>query len=168
VPDVFKDKRGFFLESYHERHFRAHGINVNFVQENHSRSLKKGVLRGLHFQKPPYTQAKLVRVSRGSVYDVFVDLRQNSRTFGKWGSIILSDKNFYILFVPEGFAHGFCAMEDKTDFLYKVSNDYMPKSETGVVWRDPTLKIKWPIPDKDLIISDKDKKLPKFKNLTAL
>lgn len=170
VPPVFEDERGFFLESYSKEVFAKHGIDADFKQENHSRSLKKGTLRGLHFQKPPYTQAKLVRVSKGGVYDVIIDLRQNSETYCRYGLFELNDKNFNMLFVPKGFAHGFCVLEDDTDFLYKVDEYYEPKSESGIIWNDPAFKIQWwpfsaPFSAKDLIISDKDKKLPNFRDL---
>ena len=165
-PQVFRDERGFFLESYSEKIFKDNGITANFVQDNHSLSLKKGVLRGLHFQKPPHTQAKLVRVTRGKVYDVIVDLRKNSETFGKWEGFNLSAENFHMLFVPKGFAHGFITLEDNTEFQYKCDAYYDKESEGGIIWNDPDLNINWPV--ENPILSDKDKLLPKFKDLEPL
>lgn len=165
-PQVFRDERGFFLEAYSEKIFKDNGITANFVQDNHSLSLKKGVLRGLHFQKPPYTQAKLVRVTHGKVYDVIVDLRKNSETFGKWEGFELSADNFEILYVPKGFAHGFITIEDNTEFQYKCDEYYNKESEGGIIWNDPDLNINWPV--ENPILSDKDKLLPKFKDLEPL
>ncbi len=153
---VFKDNRGFFMESYNEEEFKKIGLDMNFVQDNHSRSVK-GVLRGLHFQiKKP--QGKLVRVIRGKVFDVAVDLRKNSPTYKRWFGIELSDENMLIVYIPEGFAHGFLALED-SDFFYKVTEFYHPEYDGGIRWDDPEIGIKWPVA-KDLIISEKDKKLP--------
>ena len=162
-PEVFGDERGFFLESYSRKEFAKAGIDVDFLQDNHSMSAKRGVLRGLHFQKPPHTQEKLVRVVRGAVLDVIVDLRRKSPTFGKWESFKLSAKNFRMLFVPKGFAHGFCTLEDNTEFLYKASDFYAPKSEGGIAWNDADLGIDWPL--KDLIINERDKNFPLLKEL---
>ena len=153
---VFKDNRGFFMESYNEEEFKKIGLDMNFVQDNHSRSTK-GVLRGLHFQlKKP--QGKLVRVIRGKVFDVAVDLRKNSPTYKRWFGIELSDENMLMMYIPEGFAHGFLALED-SDFFYKVTEFYHPEYDGGIKWDDPEIGIKWPVA-KDLIISEKDKKLP--------
>lgn len=162
-PQVFQDERGFFLESYSQKEFKKQGIDVDFVQDNHSKSVKKGVLRGLHFQNPPYTQAKLVRAVKGSVFDVIVDLRKSSPTFGQWEGFTLSAENFDMLFIPKGFAHGFCTLEDNTEFLYKTDEFYAPESEGGIIWNDPDLKIDWPI--KDPILKERDKKWPRFKDL---
>ena len=162
-PQVFQDERGFFLESYSQKKFQEQGIEVNFVQDNHSKSVKKGVLRGLHFQNPPYTQAKLVRVVKGSVFDVIVDLRKDSETFGQWEGFTLSADNFDMLFIPKGFAHGFCTLEDNTEFLYKTDEFYAPESEKGILWNDPDLKISWPI--ENPIINDRDKHWPKLKDV---
>ncbi len=159
-PKVFQDERGFFLESYSEKVFAEKGIDVHFVQDNHSLSVKKGVLRGLHFQKPPFAQAKLVRVTRGAVYDVIVDLRRNSPTFGQWQEFELTAKNFQMLFIPRGFGHGFCTLEENTEFIYKVDNIYAPEADSGIIWNDPTLKIDWPV--ENPILSEKDGKLGKF------
>lgn len=164
-PKVFQDNRGFFLEAYSRKVFEEHGIKTEFVQDNHSMSVNKGVLRGIHFQKPPYAQAKLVRVVKGSVYDVIVDLRKNSETFGQWESFTLSAENFNILFVPRGFGHGFCTLEDNTEFLYKVDNLYAPDADAGIIWNDPILKIDWPV--EEPILSEKDGKLPEFKNVES-
>lgn len=141
-PRVFEDERGYFFESYNRESFLSHGIDAAFVQDNESRSMKN-VLRGLHFQKPPFSQAKLVRVMRGSVLDVAVDLRKQSPTFGKWASIVLSDKNKWMYWIPEGFAHGFLTLEDNTVFFYKCTNVYNRESESSIRWNDPTLNIDW-------------------------
>jgi len=165
-PKVFQDQRGFFFESYSQKVFKEHGIEADFVQDNHSMSVKKGVLRGIHFQKPPYVQAKLVRAARGSVYDVIVDLRKDSRTYGQWEGYTLSAENFLMLFVPKGFGHSFCTLEENTEFLYKTDNFYAPESDAGIIWNDPELGIDWPI--EDPILSDKDKALPKMADSKSL
>ncbi len=161
-PQVFQDERGFFLESYSKKEFSNNGIKANFVQDNYSKSIRKGTLRGLHFQLPPYAQAKLVRVTKGSVFDIVLDLRKKSPTFSKWQSFYLSEKNFLILFIPKGFAHGFCTLEKETEFEYKCDNFYNPQNESGIIWNDPMLKINWPI--KKPILSEKDKKQQSFEN----
>jgi dTDP-4-dehydrorhamnose 3,5-epimerase len=162
-PKFFKDERGFFVESYSKKVFQENGIDVDFVQDNHSLSTQKGVLRGLHFQKPPYAQSKLVRVTRGKVYDVIVDLRKNSPTYKKWQGFELSAENGDMLFVPKGFAHAFCTLEENTEFMYKVDEFYSPDSDSGIIWNDSELSIDWPI--KNPIMSDKDKKLKKLSEL---
>lgn len=164
-PRVFRDPRGFFLESYSQRKFAEAGIEAAFVQDNHSLSASRGVLRGMHFQAPEDTQAKLVRVIKGRVFDVIVDLRKNSQTFGKWEGFELSADNFLILYVPRGFAHGFCTLEDNTEFEYKCDNFYNPEKEAGFIWNDPDLKIDWPV--KNPILSEKDTKLQFFKDLKS-
>jgi len=164
-PQVFQDERGFFLESYSKKKFQEAGIKADFVQDNHSLSVSKGVLRGLHFQNPEDAQAKLVRVTKGAVYDVIVDLRKDSETFGRWEGFELTSDNFYMLFVPRGFAHGFVTLKDRTEFQYKCDNFYNPANESGIAWNDPDLKINWPI--ENPILSEKDKKLPFFKNLNS-
>jgi dTDP-4-dehydrorhamnose 3,5-epimerase len=164
-PQVFQDERGFFLESYSRKEFREQGIEAEFVQDNHSKSVSKGVLRGLHFQNLPHAQAKLVRVVRGSVFDVILDLRKESPTFGQWEGFTLSANNFQMLFIPKGFAHGFCTLEDNTEFLYKTDAFYSPESEGGIIWNDPDLKINWPIENQ--ILSEKDKKWPELKNFNS-
>jgi dTDP-4-dehydrorhamnose 3,5-epimerase len=162
-PTVYSDERGFFMETYSYRDFKRGGIDINFVQDNHSHS-KKWVLRGLHFQKK-HLQGKLVRVVNGKVFDVAVDLRKGSKTFGKWFSIELSGENKRQFYIPPGFAHGFLSLEDDTDFLYKCTDYYYPGDEGGIVWNDSAINIRWPIGKvEDLIISDKDKALPTFKD----
>lgn len=153
-PKVFGDERGFFLETFEQKRYQQMlDINFNFVQDNHSRS-QKGVLRGLHFQKQN-PQGKLVRVVRGQVYDVVVDIRKDSKTFGKWISIILSEENKTQLWIPPGLAHGFVVLSDIADFEYKCTNYYDPKSEESLLWNDPTVNIDWPITNP--ILSTKDK-----------
>jgi dTDP-4-dehydrorhamnose 3,5-epimerase len=161
-PQVFQDDRGFFLESYNELKFKEAAINTKFVQDNHSLSKEKGVLRGLHFQLPPHTQSKLVRVVAGSVYDVIVDLRKESETFGQWQGFELTAENFQMLYVPKGFAHGFRTLEENTEFLYKCDNLYAPDHDSGIVWYDSDLKIDWLI-DGEPIVSEKDSKQQSFK-----
>jgi dTDP-4-dehydrorhamnose 3,5-epimerase len=159
-PQIFEDDRGYFFESFNESEMKRHGINGPFVQDNQSVS-HKGVLRGLHFQKPPFQQAKLVRVVQGSVIDVVVDIRKESKTFGKHFSVELNATDKKMLWIPEGFAHGFVSLEDETSFLYKVTEYYRPMAESGIIFNDIELNIDWNI--KDLIVSKKDKILPSFK-----
>ena len=153
-PRVFGDARGFFMETWNAAAFAQAGLNVTFVQDNHSRS-QKGVLRGLHFQNPG-AQGKLVRVTRGAVFDVAVDLRASSPTFGQWVGVELSADNNRMFWVPEGFAHGFLTLEDDTDFLYKCTAPYAPQSEHTLAWNDPAVGVAWPVAGIDPIISDKD------------
>ena len=160
-PDVFKDDRGYFYESYNKERFAKAGLNMDFVQDNESKS-DKGVLRGLHFQKPPYAQGKLVRVIKGSVMDVAVDLRKGSPTYGKWESVVLTEENKLQFWIPEGFAHGFVALEDNTIFNYKCTNVYNKESEGSILWNDPDINISWNIDNP--ILSEKDKISPLFKN----
>jgi dTDP-4-dehydrorhamnose 3,5-epimerase len=159
-PHVHADHRGFFLESYSAPKFAAAGIDCVFVQDNHSKSSSKGVIRGLHFQTPPCEQSKLVRVIRGSIFDVAVDLRPNSLTYGKWLAFELSEYNFNMLFIPKGFAHGFCTLEDNTEIAYKVDCPYSRENDTGIIWNDPNLSIKWPTDNP--ILSEKDGGLPRL------
>ena len=154
-PAVFGDDRGFFLESWNADCFRTAGLDLNFVQDNHSRSAK-GVLRGLHFQNP-MPQGKLVRVVNGSVWDVAVDLRKSSATYGKWFGIELSAANKRMFWVPEGFAHGFLTLQDGTDFLYKCTGPYTPQYEQSLAWDDPTVGIEWPLHGMIPLLSDKDR-----------
>lgn len=161
-PKVFSDDRGFFLESYNKKLFADNGISVDFVQDNHSRS-SKDVLRGLHYQLPPYAQDKLVRVVQGEVMDVVVDVRHDSSTFGQWTNVLLSATNKKLLFVPQGFAHGFVVLSETVDFEYKVSNYYSKEHERGIFWNDPVLAIKWGIATP--VLSEKDKLLPLFSEL---
>lgn len=163
-PQVYQDPRGCFYESYRKQLFSRNGIKDHFVQDNVSCS-SKGVLRGLHYQVAPRAQAKLVRVVRGSVYDVAVDIRPRSKTFGKSFSIVLSAENRKMLYIPKGFAHGFCVLEEGTEFTYKVSDYYSPEHERGILWSDPDLAIAWPKLDGPFILSDKDKKYPPFNSL---
>jgi len=155
-PRVFGDERGFFMETWNEAAFRDAGLDLTFVQDNHSRS-QKGVLRGLHFQNPG-PQGKLVRVTNGAVFDVAVDLREGSATFGKWAGVELSAENKRMFWVPEGFAHGFLTLADDTDFLYKCTAPYAPNSEHTLAWDDPSVGIDWPVADLNPIISEKDAK----------
>lgn len=164
-PRVFEDDRGYFFESYNRQNFLAQGIEATFVQDNESRSMK-GVLRGLHFQKPPFSQGKLVRVMRGSVLDVAVDLRSKSSTYGKWASIVLTDRNKWMYWIPEGFAHGFLTLEDNTVFFYKCTNVYNRDSEGSIRWDDPTLSIDWGKVEKP-ILSDKDINAPLFSDFVS-
>jgi len=161
-PRVFGDDRGFFLESFSRKDFESAGIEMEVVQTNHSRSVG-GVLRGLHFQYPPYEQAKLVRCIRGEILDVAADIRPSSTSFGRYFSTDLSDSNKLMLYVPRGFAHGFAVLSDIAEIEYAVDNVYAPDHEGGVIWNDPDLAIKWPV--EKPILSEKDKKLPALRDL---
>ena len=163
-PRVFPDERGYFFESFNAKTLKNKGLDVSFVQDNISMS-QKGVLRGIHFQKPPYAQGKLVQVLRGAVLDVAVDLRKNSPTYGEHYAHILSEENKTQLYVPEGFGHGFVTLEDNTLFSYKCTNFYNKKSEGSILWNDKNLGIDWQI--KDPIISEKDKIAKPFLNFTS-
>ncbi len=163
-PKVFGDDRGFFFESFSQKIFEeAVGRKVEFVQDNHSKSCK-GVLRGLHYQLEPYAQGKLVRCVAGEVFDVAVDIRKSSPTFGKWVGVNLSAENKRQLWIPEGFAHGFLVISDMAEFVYKTTNDYHPESDRGLLWNDETLSINWPIEEYP-ILSEKDKNAKKITNL---
>ena len=159
-PSVYEDNRGYFFESYNQRFFREQGIYTNFVQDNQSISVK-GVLRGLHFQKIA-PQAKLVRCIVGEVYDVVVDLRKSSDTYKKWFGVKLSEDNMKMMFVPKGFAHGFVTLSDVVVFHYKCDELYMPSSDGGIIYNDPELNIDWGVDVNELILSDKDRVLPKL------
>ena len=166
-PQIFEDSRGFFLESYNYNTFKELGIENVFVQDNHSKSLK-GVLRGLHFQKEEYSQAKLISILKGSVLDIVVDLRKDSETFGRYFAIEINEKSKRMLFIPKNFAHGFLTLEDDTEVFYKCDNFYNPKSEIGIIWNDRDLNINWNfkkynIGENELIISEKDKNNISFK-----
>ena len=168
IPDVllveaqaFPDERGFFMEIYKESVFDTNGIKTRFVQDNFSHSVK-GVLRGLHYQKNPKAQAKLVMATSGEIFDVAVDIRKDSSTYGKWVGETLSSQNRNLLYIPEGFAHGFCVLSDTADVLYKVSSEYSPEHEKGIIWNDPDISIKWPR-DNPVVIQ-KDLQLPTLKN----
>lgn len=164
-PQVFGDERGFFFESFNAEQFLAQtGIEVTFVQDNESRS-KRGVLRGLHFQKEPHAQAKLVRVVSGRVLDVAVDIRPESPTFGRYVATELSGDNHRQMFIPKGFAHGYVVLEDDTVFQYKCDEFYHPESEGGIAWNDPQIGIEWPLSESELILSDKDRNRPTLKEL---
>jgi len=168
-PKVFGDNRGWFMESWSKKKFEEVGINCEFVQDNHSFSGKKGTLRGLHFQKGEYSQAKLVRVLRGMVYDVAVDLRKDSPTFLNWFGVELSEENKKELFVPRGFAHGFLTLTDNVEFAYKADNYYNKESEGAIRFDDEKIGVDWKLADLgvgEVIVSDKDKTAPKFEELT--
>lgn len=162
-PKVFEDSRGYFYESYNQQTFEKAGINNHFVQDNQSKS-NKGVLRGLHYQLEPFAQAKLVRVISGSVYDVAVDIRKGSPTFGQWFGEILSAENKKQMFIPRGFAHGFLVLEDNTEFFYKCDNFYSKEHDRGIKFDDPAITINWNFPMEELILSEKDKNAPLLKD----
>ena len=160
-PDVFQDDRGFFMETYREARYEEHGIPTRFVQDNLSRS-RRGTLRGLHFQHPQ-AQAKLVQAVRGEIFDICVDIRQGSPDFGRWFGLRLSSDEPVQLFVPEGFAHGFCALSDEALLLYKSSRPYAPDCDAGILWSDPDIGIAWPV--EDPLLSPKDRALPRLRDL---
>ena len=161
-PTVFGDNRGYFMETYNYKEFKEAGLGMVFVQDNQSKS-KKGVLRGLHFQKR-YPQGKLVRVISGEVFDVAVDIRKGSKTYGKWVGVILSEDNKRQFYIPEGFAHGFLVLSDEAEFTYKCTEFYHPEDEGGIAWNDPDINVKWPLEGIDnIIFSKKDKLWPTFK-----
>ena len=163
-PQVFGDERGYFTETYNERDMQAAGLDLKFVQDNQSMS-KRGVLRGLHRQME-YPQGKLVRVIRGEVFDVAVDLREGSPTYGQWEGIILSAENMKQLYIPEGFAHGFLVLSDEAEFVYKVTDFFHPGDELGVMWNDPDIGVEWPIPeDMEIILSEKDQNWPYLRDI---
>lgn len=162
-PKVFSDKRGYFFEAWKKDEFDNHVGKVNFIQDNESRS-SYGVLRGLHYQKGEWSQAKLVRVIKGKVLDVAVDIRKSSPTFGKYVSVELSEENKRQFFIPRGFAHGFLVLSDDAIFTYKVDNSYAPQSEAGIYWNDKDINIDWPIDPDDVIVSDKDNKASALKD----
>lgn len=160
-PKVFGDARGYFMETYHYEEFKKAGLDQVFVQDNQSSS-SRGVLRGLHYQRE-HTQGKLVRVLSGKVFDVAVDIRKNSKTYGKWFGVELSAEEKNMFYIPEGFAHGFYVMSDSAEFAYKCTDFYDPSSEAGIMWNDPAVGVEWPIPAGEIpLISEKDKKYPAF------
>lgn len=163
IPRVFEDERGFFMEAYNQKVFAENGIDIQWVQDNHSRSVGK-VLRGMHFQLPPHSQDKLVRVIKGKVLDVIIDLRQSSPTFKQWMAVELSEENKNIFFVPKGFAHGFLTLTDEVEFEYKVSNFYNKESDRGIAWNDSEIGIQWP-DTTDVILSAKDQVQPTLQEL---
>ena len=162
TPDRFGDDRGFFSETYNLQRYAEGGIHLAFVQDNHSLSRQRGVIRGLHCQLAPYAQGKLVRVVRGSVWDVAVDIRSGSPSYGRHVAAVLSAENWHQLWVPAGFLHGFCTLEPDTEVQYKVTAGYHRASERGVIWDDPGLALPWPIGSSEAILSDKDRQLPNF------
>lgn len=164
-PKRFGDDRGFFSEVFNARAYAEFGLDVEFVQDNHSLSVEKGVIRGLHFQIPPQPQGKLVRVVSGAVIDVIVDIRKGSPTYGQHEAVELSAENWRQLWVPEGFAHAFCTLSENTEFLYKVTGYYAPDCDKGLAFDDPALGIDWPVPLADAILSDKDRRHPTLAEL---
>lgn len=168
IPDViliesqeFSDERGFFIESFKDSVFVKNGVDAKFVQDNYSHSMY-GVIRGLHYQKPPHVQAKLMMALRGEIFDVAVDIRKGSPTYGQWVGEILSDKNHHLLYAPEGFAHGFCVLSENADVFYKVSSEYSPEHEGGILWNDSDISVKWPLDNPKVL--EKDQVLPTLKN----
>ncbi|SHO66929.1 dTDP-4-dehydrorhamnose 3,5-epimerase [Pseudoxanthobacter soli DSM 19599] len=168
IPKRFGDHRGFFSETWSDRAFRQQVADIGFVQDNHSLSAQKGTLRGLHFQKPPSAQGKLVRVVRGAVFDVAVDIRHGSPTFGRHVSVVLDAREGAQLWIPPGFLHGFCTLEDDTEFLYKVTGYYSAADDAGVAWDDPDLGIDWPVDEATAVLSDKDRKHPRLRDLPPI
>lgn len=173
IPDVklvtprrFIDTRGFFAETFNRRRFAELGLVSDFVQDNHSLSRPAGTVRGLHFQRAPCAQAKLVRVIRGAIYDVALDIRPGSPTYGRHVSVELSDENGAMILVPEGFAHGFCTLLPDTEVFYKVNRDYAPQQEGGIFWNDPALEIAWPVDPENAVLSERDIKWPLFSDYT--
>lgn len=164
VPRVFADDRGFFLETFNARDFEACGLPTQFVQDNHSRS-SRGVLRGLHYQYPTW-QGKLVRVVRGEIYDVAVDIRADSPTYGQWYGVILNDSNRQQLYIPPGFAHGFCVISETVDVTYKCTALYVPSEDAGIRWDDPDIGIDWPVSEP--LVSDKDRQAPLLRDIRPL
>lgn len=161
-PVVHGDHRGFFMESYNEKLMHENGIMHKFIQDNHSLSAEPGVLRGMHYQLNPKAQTKLIRVISGSIYDVILDIRKDSPTFGQWQGFILSDANKRQLLVPQGFAHGFCTLAANTQVIYKVDEYYSPEHDRGIAWNDPSLNIDWPVSNP--VLSDKDTRHPLLKD----
>jgi dTDP-4-dehydrorhamnose 3,5-epimerase len=165
VPKRFSDARGYFSETWSDRLFRVQIANMTFVQDNQSMSAKKGTLRGLHFQKPPCAQGKLVRVVRGSIFDVAVDIRRGSPTYGQHLAVTLSAGEGAQLWVPPGFLHGYCTLEEETEVFYKVTSYYSPNHDAGVLWSDRDLDIAWPVEPESVVLSDKDRQHPRLRDL---
>ncbi|MGV7217459.1 dTDP-4-dehydrorhamnose 3,5-epimerase [Bradyrhizobium sp. UFLA05-112] len=175
IPDVklirspkLSDHRGFFSETWNKRALQEHGLDLDFVQDNHSFSAATGTVRGLHFQIPPRAQAKLVRVVRGVIFDVAVDIRANSPAYGRHVSAVISAETWSQLLVPAGFAHGFMTLEENTEVLYKVTDYYAPDCDRGILWSDPDLGIEWPLPLASAVLSDKDSRFPRLRDLTNI
>lgn len=164
-PERLRDERGFFSETFNEVEFEKAGFHARFMQDNHVLTTKTGTVRGLHFQAPPHAQGKLVRVLKGSIFDVALDIRQRSATFGRFVCVTLSAENWYQLWVPEGFAHGYCSLEPDTEVLYKVTVPYVRESEAGVAWDDPDLSIDWPVEAGGALLATKDREHPTLKQL---
>src|SRR3990170_7200739 len=160
-PRLFRDGRGFFMETYKRSDFAAHGIAASFVQSNHSRSAR-GILRGLHYQKHPKAQGKLVCALSGEIFDVAVDLRRGSPTYGRWDGLVLSAENRKTIYIPPGFAHGFCVISDAAEMLYMTTEEYSPSHEAGIIWNDPDLAIGWPVADPQL--SERDRNWPRLRD----
>ena len=160
---AFEDRRGFLKEGYRFSTFTSGGVTATFVQDNLSRS-RHGVIRGLHYQRPPRAQSKLVGVIRGEIFDVAVDIREGSPTYGRWTSVVLSDRNHQMFFIPAGFAHGFCVLSDEADVWYKVDAEHAPELEGGIIWNDPDLGIEWPVADP--VLSTRDVSLPRLRDAT--
>lgn len=159
------DDRGYFMRAYDKKMFEFFNIERDWVQENQSRSEKKGIIRGLHFQFPPYSEAKLIRCNKGAIFDVYLDLRKNSPTYGRWESIELTEQNRKMLFLPRGFAHGFCTLTEISEVIYKVDNFFSKDHDSGIIWNDTDLAINWP--SQEPILSEKDKKLMTLKEFTS-
>jgi dTDP-4-dehydrorhamnose 3,5-epimerase len=166
-PERFSDRRGFFSETYNRRVLAKHGIELDFVQDSHSLSGPKGTVRGLHFQAPPFAQDKLIRVVRGSIHDVAVDLRVGSPTYGRHVAAVISARAWNQILVPIGFAHGFCTLEPDTEIVYKVTNYYSPEHDRGVLWSDPDLGIEWPVLEETAVLSPRDRNLPRLRDIVS-
>ncbi len=165
TPKKFSDARGTFMETYRQNEFAEFGVTTTFVQENHAASRAVGTIRGMHYQRPPHAQAKLVRVTRGSILDVCIDLRSDSETFGKWTGVKLTSAGASQLFVPRGFAHGYCTLEPDSEITYKCDGYYSPEAEGGVLFSDPAIGIDWPVAVRDAVVSEKDLRLPPLSEL---
>ena len=166
-PERFSDRRGFFSETYNRRVLARHGIELDFVQDSHSLSGPRGTVRGLHFQAPPFAQDKLIRVVRGSIHDVAVDLRVGSPTYGRHVAAVISARAWNQILVPIGFAHGFCTLEPDTEIVYKVTDYYSPEHDRGVLWSDPDLGIEWPVLEETAVLSPKDRNLPRLRDIVS-
>ena len=166
-PEKHQDKRGYFSETYNKKSLIDLGVNIDFKQDNHALSYSKGTIRGLHFQIPPFDQDKLIRVIAGAIYDVAVDIRFNSPTFGQYVSAIIDSKKCNQILVPSGFAHGLCTLDPNTEVIYKVNNYYSQQHDKGIVWDDSAIGINWPVADADVVVSEKDLKLPLLSDLPS-